>query len=304
MPGCLTSPFSDEAVTCTDERPHRPLMSAAEQQLWQRWRDLADEQARAQLLEHYLPYARTVAAIYYARRNRDNVCFDDYHQCAALALIESLNRYDPSRGAQFKTFAARRMHGAILDGIEQDSEQARQLSVLRRLRAERCAALDAMASVRASTESHHDTDTDDPSPPPSHTDSIDPRISDDAAHPPAHHIDDLFRRLAEVGIGLALGILLEDTGLIENTAQAPVTEHPYFQSTQLKQLRTRLQQALRGLNAQESRVIRGHYFQQQRFDDIALCMGLSKGRISQLHHQALRRLRQRLGTHSARELLA
>ncbi|MBW8743393.1 MAG: hypothetical protein JF628_03435 [Sphingomonas sp.] len=44
----------------------------------------------------------------------------------------------------------------------------------------------------------------------------------------------------------------------------------------------------------ERRVIFRHYFQQQPFDDIAAGMGLTKGRISQLHHAALRRLRERL----------
>jgi RNA polymerase sigma factor FliA len=39
-------------------------------------------------------------------------------------------------------------------------------------------------------------------------------------------------------------------------------------------------------------VIHGHYLQEQPFDEIAVLMGVSKGRVSQLHRQALVRLRE------------
>ncbi|PTT87306.1 hypothetical protein DBR42_11910, partial [Pelomonas sp. HMWF004] len=35
-------------------------------------------------------------------------------------------------------------------------------------------------------------------------------------------------------------------------------------------------------------------FQQQPLDEIAVGMGLTKGRISQIHHAALKRLREKL----------
>ncbi|WP_457356464.1 sigma factor-like helix-turn-helix DNA-binding protein [Roseateles sp. P5_D6] len=44
----------------------------------------------------------------------------------------------------------------------------------------------------------------------------------------------------------------------------------------------------------ERRVIVRHYFQQLPFDEIARGLGLTKGRISKLHHAGLRRLRDHI----------
>src|SRR5262245_21524787 len=91
---------------------------AHELALWRRLRGSRDADARDGLLALHMPYARIVAATYYSRRYNDEVEFGDYLQYASIGLLEALERFDPERGAQFRTFAARRMHGAILNGLE------------------------------------------------------------------------------------------------------------------------------------------------------------------------------------------
>jgi len=51
---------------------------------------------------------------------------------------------------------------------------------------------------------------------------------------------------------------------------------------------------VQSLPAQEKRVIHSHYFQEVEFDEIASTMRLSRGRISQLHRQALLHLKEGL----------
>ena len=77
--------------------------------LWQLWRDHGDIDARQQLITYYLPYARMMAAMLYGRRTHDEVEFADYLQFARVGLVEAVDRYDPTQGAQFKTFAAKRV---------------------------------------------------------------------------------------------------------------------------------------------------------------------------------------------------
>lgn len=98
-------------------------------------------------------------------------------------------------------------------------------------------------------------------------------------------------RLAEVAIGLALGFALEDSGADEGQ-EATLPDNAYTR-TELAQLRRRLAELTEQLPEAERRVVFRHYFQQQSFDEIASSMNLSKGRISQIHHAALRRLRER-----------
>lgn len=98
-------------------------------------------------------------------------------------------------------------------------------------------------------------------------------------------------RLADLAIGLALGFSLEaDAG----PAHEPVEPDNAYQRLELAQLRRRLAELVEQLPEAERLVMARHYFQQQPFDEIARGQGLSKGRVSQIHHAALRRLRERL----------
>ena len=98
-------------------------------------------------------------------------------------------------------------------------------------------------------------------------------------------------RLADLAIGLALGFSLEaETGLTDE----PSGPDNAYARVELEQLRKRLAELVEQLPAAERLVIFRHYFQQRPFDEIAHGQGLSKGRISQIHHAALRRLRERL----------
>ncbi|HEY9105268.1 MAG TPA: sigma-70 family RNA polymerase sigma factor [Roseateles sp.] len=99
-------------------------------------------------------------------------------------------------------------------------------------------------------------------------------------------------RLADIAIGLALGFALEDSGL--PSQDEPAEPDNAYARTELTQLRRQLADLTGQLPDAEHRVIFRHYFQQQPFDEIAAGMALTKGRVSQIHHAALKRLRVQL----------
>jgi RNA polymerase sigma factor for flagellar operon FliA len=237
---------------------------ADEASLWRQLRCGGDAAARARLAEMHRPYARTIAAMLYARRLHQDIEFDDYLQLASVGLLEALDRFDPERGVQFRTFAARRMHGAVLDGLERLTEKQQQIAARQRLRAERLQDVKAQALQAAGAR------------------EAGPRT-------PAQ----LLQFVSETGIGLALCWLLEGSGMVEEPERAEA--QPFYRSVELRQLRERLLQALEGLPARERTVVRNHYLQEMAFEDIAALLQVSKGRISQIHRQALLRLRAQLG---------
>src|SRR3954470_18088102 len=98
-----------------------------ERELWDRCR-AGDDAARGQLLDMHLPYARIVAASYYAKRLNDEIEFGDYHQLATVGLLEFDDRYDPSLNVQLRSFAWRRMHGSLVDGLERMTEKQQQIA--------------------------------------------------------------------------------------------------------------------------------------------------------------------------------
>jgi RNA polymerase sigma factor for flagellar operon FliA len=106
-------------------------MSVELASLWERFRRAADHEARAQLVAHYMPMARKIAAGVYGLRVDSSTSFDDYLQYARVGLIESVDRFQARNGASFETFSAYRIRGAILTGIARESEAIAQASFWR-----------------------------------------------------------------------------------------------------------------------------------------------------------------------------
>lgn len=71
-------------------------------------------------------------------------------------------------------------------------------------------------------------------------------------------------------------------------------ERPYH-PVELTQLRRRMLGLIDGLSAQQRAVVRYHYLQEHSFADVASLMGVKRGRVSQIHQQALPALRLELG---------
>ena len=117
--------------------------TSASRALWDALGGSNDPGARAALIEHYLPFARVVAARVYGLRAGASANFDDYLQYARLGLIEAIDRFDASRGISFESYAVHRVRGAVLNGIGQESESSAQ----REFR--RCVARERVESVAA-----------------------------------------------------------------------------------------------------------------------------------------------------------
>ncbi|UGQ47978.1 sigma-70 family RNA polymerase sigma factor [Massilia endophytica] len=219
---------------------------------WQRWLGGRDPAARERLVSVHLEFARMLAAKAYRGRYGDEIDFADYLQFATVGLLECVDRYDPALGVGFRTYSAKRISGAILDGIGLLSERQQQIGVRQRLLKERTLSLAPAARGRAGPGT--------------------------------------FEQLAEVALGMALGYLLDGTGLyLDEAAQFP---DGCYTRLELRQLQTQVRALVEGLPQRERLIIKYHYLNCMPFDMIAGMLSLSKGRVSQLHARALRLLRE------------
>lgn len=99
--------------------PERDRDGRARQLTDNRWRDLASLHVRYVetrspdlcdlLIERYRPLARHVAGRYRV----SDADADDLDQVAMMGLLKALDRFDPSRGVQFSTFAWATVNGEI-----------------------------------------------------------------------------------------------------------------------------------------------------------------------------------------------
>lgn len=227
------------------------LTADEEKGLWQRVIQNQDIEARRSLVDHHLPVARAIAASLFSLRPGADLEFSDYMQYAVIGLLEAIDRYDPEKNASFKTYAAYRIRGSVLSGIQKTSERAEQGAFMKRLREERAASLKKnQGNIKG----------------------------------------DLFYEMVDVAVGLALGYMLEDSGMFMDEEKRQVDD-PYHHC-ELKMLQDRIRLIVEALPEQERLVITYHYYQYLGFKEVGDILGVSVGRISQIHANALILLHQ------------
>jgi RNA polymerase sigma-B factor len=87
--------------------PHATGSGSA--QLFERWHRYGDRRARDELIEKFLPLARKLARRYLSSSEP----YDDLVQVASLGLVKAVERFDPSKGFAFTSFAVPTIVGEL-----------------------------------------------------------------------------------------------------------------------------------------------------------------------------------------------
>src|SRR3569833_1729272 len=88
-----------------------------ETELWHRWIAQRERLAREALLQMRLSWARLVARDVYLKVRVRGAEWADYVQNATVGLLEAIDRYQPERGVDFRTYARRRVRGSVFNGL-------------------------------------------------------------------------------------------------------------------------------------------------------------------------------------------
>lgn len=106
----------DSAVPCADGDTDGSMAEIADVRraredlrLFRAWVDRGDRRARAQLIERFLPLARSLARRY----ERGSEPLEDLVQVASVALVKAIDRFDPARGYAFSSFAVPTIAGEL-----------------------------------------------------------------------------------------------------------------------------------------------------------------------------------------------
>ncbi len=220
-----------------------------------------------QLVEKHAPLVKRIAYHLLARLPA-SVQVDDLIQSGMIGLIEAAKNFDSSKGASFETFAGIRIRGAMLDEMRRGDWTPRSVHRNARLIAETIAELEAELG----------------------RDVKDVEVAEklDITLDEYHHM------LSDVSSGRIIGI--EDLGVSEDvlvTADDKQDDHLYEE-----QANDSFQQALikniSSLPEREAIVLSLYYNDELNLKEIGEVLSVSESRVSQIHSQALVRLRARM----------
>jgi len=242
------------------------------QELWQEYAQSRDRALRELLIEAYAPLARYVV-------DRLNVTpgpalgYDDLIAQAVVGLIDALDRFDPTRGVKFESYAYHRMRGAIMDMLREMDWVPRSVRQKESRLAEVCVRLQEQEG-RPPTQAEI-------------ADALGISVAD---------LDELSQEVAlraqhslEDGLGFRPcgGETLGD--LIADAEAVSPAEHVARQAE-----REMLAKAIEFLPEEERAVIGLYHYEGLTLKEVGRVLGVTESRACQIHGKAIARLRAQI----------
>jgi RNA polymerase sigma factor for flagellar operon FliA len=209
---------------------------------------------------------------YIARRMHErlpsHISFDDLVHAGILGLIDAVDKFDPSRNAQLKSYARFRIRGAVLDSLRQLDWSPRNLR----------------RQARRIEEARRDLATQFGRAP------SEPEMAAQLEMPLAQ-----FQHLLGDLRGLELASLQDPLGAdggeyaVRVVASRP--EDDPFQQTCRAEVRVQLARSINELGGKERQVVALYYLKELTMKEVGAIMTIGESRVSQIHTAALIALR-------------
>lgn len=243
--------------------------------LWQRYQRTGDIKLRDQLVFTFMPMVRYI--VYRKVREVPAQCeVEDFLSCGLEALIRCIDRYDPAKGATLEQFAWTRIHGAVLDELRRHDWAPRSLR-----RAER-----TINSARQEFLAEHERQP----------------TREELAGRAGLSTEELTARLDELALAevssLNRTVRSEDSTTIEriDTLESSDEETDPVLSAERLDAKARFRGAFAKLSPRERQVAVLLYVEGWTLRDIGARLGVSESRVSQIHTELRRRLREQLAS--------
>jgi RNA polymerase sigma factor FliA len=231
-----------------------------------------DAEKRERLLLEHLPQVKFIA-----RRIHDRlpaqVPLDDLIHAGVVGLIDAVEKFDPRKNVQLKSYAKFRIRGAILDSLREMDWSPRHLR--RQARRVEEAHRDLKLRLgRVATES-------------------------ELAKELEMSLEDFQHLLGELR-GLDLGSLQAESLDPQSeedllSYQAGGSERDPFFLCLHGEMQSHISVALEDLDEKERQVVTLYYLEELTMREVGAVLGVGESRVSQIHSSAMIRLRARLG---------
>ncbi|MGH2864000.1 MAG: FliA/WhiG family RNA polymerase sigma factor [Solirubrobacteraceae bacterium] len=253
---------------------HAARPSAAETlATWEEYRRTGDRKLRDRLIFAFMPMVRHI--VYRKVRGTPaNTDVEDFLSCGLEALICSIERYDPEKGATLEQYAWTRIHGAVLDELRRHDWAPRSLR-----RDER--------AINAARERFVAQNERQPS-----REELAGRLGV-STRELTSRLDQV--ALAEVG-SLNSTVRSDEDSSIERIETLESSEEEFNPSLQAErqEAKAHFRKAFARLSRQEREVAVLLYVENLKLREIGERLGVTESRVSQIHTRLRRRLYEQL----------
>jgi RNA polymerase sigma factor for flagellar operon FliA len=251
------------------------------EKLWKRYLKGRDIDDRNKLVENYAPLVQAHAGRL-SKKLPATVSFDEICSAAYDGLIEAVEAFDPARKARFETFCQQRIRGAVMDWLRTLDGQSRTVRSFEK-------RVSYMREILDAEQGRTPTNKE-----------IAARMGITAER------FEYLTRLSQLGREVHFSSL-EAHG--SDNGRANFRFWDVGDQRQEDPSRSVSRQMLteyltRGLSREERLVLILYYFEELTMAEIGSILNLSESRVSQIHKDVLNRLRKRVPSEAATELVA
>lgn len=233
----------------------------------------ADQKDR--IIVEYAPLIKFIAQKI-AVRLPSNIELDDLISSGVIGLMDAIDKYDPSRDNKFKTYAEFRIRGAILDELRAQDWVPRSVRDKAKMLDRTVLRLES-ALGRSPTE-----------------DEICESLSITVEE--YHDLINQVRPVSMLSIDEASTFSNVDKKSILNLLEATAISSPFHQLN-LKTVRDVITDSIKELPEKQRLVLSLYYYEDLNLKEIGVILNVTESRVSQLHAQAVSRLRAKLNEH-------
>ena len=231
---------------------------------------------RDQLIMEYAPLIKYIAQKIAARLPA-NIELDDLMSSGVIGLMDAMEKYDPSRDNKFKTYAEFRIRGAILDELRAQDWVPRSVREKAKI-LERCFAKIEQDRGRQAT---------------------DDEVCSELGITQAEYYELLnqVRSVSLLSYDDISHFSKADKKALHGAGEGSIRASTPFNEVNVGYIKKMIADSIRDLPEKQRLVLSLYYYEDLNLKEIGRVLDVTESRVSQLHTQAILRLKAKLKNH-------
>lgn len=235
------------------------------------YRSTVDPKVKDEIIVEYAPLIKYIAQKI-ASRLPANIELDDLISCGVIGLMDAIKKFDPTRDNKFKTYAEFRIRGAILDELRAQDWVPRSVREKAKTVERAFQKLEKDLGRPASDEEM----------------SKELNLTQDEYYDLLNKAKSISLLNIEDAATFSKGDKKLMMGLLEHRR----TSNP-FSAVNFKKSQDRIREGIKTLPEKQRLVLSLYYFEDLNLKEIGQVLDVTESRVSQLHTQAILRLRSK-----------